>query len=146
MWIILILLTTTLFQELSSILFFFFFFDPNMMAVMIMIIEPVSQDLKNSTHCLQYSLLWLYDYRIYLDKNFSAIVILCSTYQEIYSGWSWDSRADIDIKRSSRTPLRLSRVPVQGPSTWVNLRYLEYLRKGLNQRSSKDSGSTCAKG
>ena len=49
---------------------------------------------------------------------------------------SWDSRADIDIKRSSRTPLRLSRVPAQGPSTWANLRYLKYLRKGLNQRSS----------
>ena len=32
---------------------------------------------------------------------------------ESYNGWSWDSRADIDIKRSSRTPLRLSRVPAQ---------------------------------
>ena len=49
---------------------------------------------------------------------------------------SWDSRADIDIKRSLRTPLRLSWVPVKGPSTWVNLRSFVYLRLGLNQRSS----------
>ena len=37
------------------------------------------------------------------------------------------------LRSASRT---LSGVPAQGPSTWVNLRYLEYLRKGLNQRSS----------
>ena len=73
----------------------------------------------------------------FLDQN-------CEKKVEIYNGWFQDSCADIDIKRSSRTPLRLSRVPAQGPSTWVNLRYLEYLRKGLNQRSSQAISSTCA--
>ena len=79
---------------------------------------------------LEDSLFWSYfsRFRVSAQRLEDCIWSICAR--------SWDSRADIDIKRSSRTPLRLSRVPVQGPSTWVNLRYLEYLRKGLNQRSS----------
>ena len=46
----------------------------------------------------------------------------------------------------SRTPLSWIWVLAQGPSTWVNLLYLEYLRKGLNHRSSLVILSTCAKG
>ena len=45
----------------------------------------------------------------------------------------------------SRTPLSWIWVLAQGPSTWVNLRYLEYLRKGLNHRSSLVILSTCSK-
>ena len=45
----------------------------------------------------------------------------------------------------SRTPLSWIWVLAQGPSTWVNLLYLEYLRKELNHPSSLVILSTCAK-
>ena len=56
----------------------FFLFSPNMMGIMTMIIsffansclEPVSRDSQISTHCFQYSLLWLHYYKIYVGHKF----------------------------------------------------------------------------
>ena len=76
--------------------------------------------------------------RLFDDVFFSGTVAvseyLSSASRTLYFGRTFP--ASEYLRSASRTPLRLSQIPVQGPSTWVNLHYFEYLRKGLNQQSS----------